>query len=149
VTGGSILVSLGAWTWLLAGGILMILELAAPGAFMLWFGLAAAATGIVALVFDLPWQREVLLFAILSLAFVLVGRNLMRGMASGADASFLNRRAEALVGREFTLSEPIVDGSGRVRVDDTVWRVTGADTPAGARVIVTRVDGAALVVRQK
>ena len=46
----------------------------------------------------------------------------------------LNRRIEALVGRVYTLDKPIVDGVGAVRIDDTVWRVSGADQPAGSRV---------------
>ena len=45
---------------------------------------------------------------------------------------FLNRRTEALVGRVFTLDKPILDGVGSVRIDDTVWRVSGADRPAGS-----------------
>jgi hypothetical protein len=63
-----------------------------------------------------------------------------------SDQPFLNRRAEAFVGRVFTLEKPIVDGTGTVGIDDTVWRVSGPDTPAGSRVKVIRVDGAALYV---
>ena len=59
---------------------------------------------------------------------------------------FLNRRADALVGRVFTLEKPIVDGVGTVRIDDTVWRVSGPDCPAGSRVKVVRADGASLAV---
>ena len=40
------------------------------------------------------------------------------------------RLAQALV----TLEEPIIDGAGTVRIDDTIWRVAGPDTPAGSRV---------------
>ena len=39
---------------------------------------------------------------------------------------FLNKRADALVGRVFTLEKPIVDGTGTVRIDDTIWRVSRA-----------------------
>ena len=59
---------------------------------------------------------------------------------------FLNRRSDALVGRVFTLDKPIMDGSGTVRVDDTIWRVSGPDCPAGSRVKVVRADGASLTV---
>jgi membrane protein implicated in regulation of membrane protease activity len=59
---------------------------------------------------------------------------------------FLNRRTAALVGREFTLEKPIIDGSGTVRIDDTIWRIAGPDTPAGSRVRVVQVDGANLTV---
>ena len=59
---------------------------------------------------------------------------------------FLNKRTEALIGREFTLEKPIVDGSGTVRIDDTIWRVAGPDAPAGSRVKIVRADGASLTV---
>jgi membrane protein implicated in regulation of membrane protease activity len=62
------------------------------------------------------------------------------------DATSLNRRAEALVGRVFTLEAPIAGGVGRIRVDDTSWRVTGPDMLEGAAVRVVRVEGATLVV---
>ncbi len=63
-----------------------------------------------------------------------------------ADQPFLNRRADALVGRIFTLEKPIVDGAGTVRIGDTVWRVNGPDVPAGSRVKVMRADAPTLVV---
>ena len=46
----------------------------------------------------------------------------------------------------FTLERPIVDGGGTVRIDDTIWRIAGPDTPAGSKVKVVRVDGANLTV---
>ena len=48
-----------------------------------------------------------------------------------------NINPSTLVGREFTLIEAIVDGEGKAKVLDTVWRVAGANAPAGARVRVT------------
>ncbi|HSV22184.1 MAG TPA: hypothetical protein VLJ17_04055 [Xanthobacteraceae bacterium] len=42
------------------------------------------------------------------------------------------------------MEKPIVDGSGTIGIDDTVWRITGADIPAGSRVRVARDDGTAL-----
>jgi len=59
---------------------------------------------------------------------------------------FLNRRADALVGRVFTLEKPIIDGAGTVRIDDTIWRVAGPDAPAGSRVKIVQADGASLTV---
>ena len=44
--------------------------------------------------------------------------------------------ATQLVGRIATLTEPINDGRGRVRIGDTMWRVAGPDLPAGAQVRV-------------
>ncbi|MBF0179098.1 MAG: NfeD family protein [Magnetococcales bacterium] len=49
--------------------------------------------------------------------------------------------------RIFTLSDPIVNGSGRLRVDDdSIWQVLGPDTPSGAQVMVIGVDGTLLLV---
>ena len=60
----------------------------------------------------------------------------------------LNRRAESYVGRTFTLERPIVDGRGRLKVDDTVWQVEGPDLPVGTRVRVTGVENTLLRVAQ-
>ena len=62
------------------------------------------------------------------------------------EAPLLNRRTEALIGRVFTLEKPIIDGTGTVRIDDTIWRVAGPDAPAGSRVKVVQADGASLTV---
>ena len=56
------------------------------------------------------------------------------------------RRAEGYVGRVFTLDKPIVDGVGTIRIEDTVWRVSGPNLPAGSRVKVVQADGASLTV---
>ena len=68
----SLLASLGPWTWIIIAAVLMALELAAPGAFMIWLGFAAAATGILAFVTDLTWPIELLIFAILATVLCLV-----------------------------------------------------------------------------
>jgi hypothetical protein len=61
-------------------------------------------------------------------------------------APHLSQRGQSLVGRVFVLETPIKDGEGRIRVDDSSWRVTGVDRFAGARVRVVRVEGSTLVV---
>ena len=52
-------------------------------------------------------------------------RAFSRTVEAPVDRPFLNRRAEGYVGRIFTLDKPIVDGIGTIRIDDTVWRVSG------------------------
>jgi inner membrane protein len=143
----SALDSLGPWAWIILGLALMGLELLAPGVFFLWLGLAALLTGVLDGAFALSWQTSALCFAVLSVALVLAGRKLTRRRdEEDQGPAGLNRRGHALVGRVFTLEAPIVDGSGRIRVDDSSWRVTGPSAPAGASVRVVQVDGATLVV---
>ncbi|XUM22794.1 NfeD family protein [Bradyrhizobium oligotrophicum S58] len=142
-----ILVTLGTWNWLIFGIILMALELLAPGVFLFWLGLAALVVGLISFGFAPAWQLQILLFALFAIAAVPLWRHVARrSTASAGDNPFLNRRSAALVGREFTLEKPIVGGNGTVRIDDTVWRVAGPDTPAGSRVRIVQADGAQLAV---
>jgi membrane protein implicated in regulation of membrane protease activity len=143
----SALNTLGPWAWIILGLALMGLELLAPGVFFLWLGLAALLTGLIDWGFGLSWQASALSFAVLSVVAVLAGRAITRRPDEEDEAaSNLNRRAHALIGQTFTLEAPIVDGSGRIRVGDSSWRVTGPSAPAGASVRVVRVEGATLVV---
>ena len=140
-------VTLGTWNWLIFGIILMALELIAPGVFLFWLGLAALLVGLLSFAFHPSWQVQILMFAVFAAAAVPVWRRLARSHAAGsANSPFLNRRADALVGRVFTLEKPIVDGAGTVRIDDTIWRVAGPDAPAGSRVRIVQADGASLTV---
>ncbi|MCC2653007.1 MAG: hypothetical protein K0R61_2935 [Microvirga sp.] len=140
-------ISLGAWAWIILGVVLIGIELVAPGAFFLWLGLAAIATGLLDAALDLSWQASGLLFAFLSVGAVVLGRFVTRSKTQPeAEATPLNQRGQSLVGRVFTLETPIKDGEGRIRVDDSSWRVTGADRFAGAKVRVIRIDGSTLIV---
>ncbi|MGE0339119.1 MAG: NfeD family protein [Xanthobacteraceae bacterium] len=138
---------LGNWNWFIVGGILLAIEVMVPGTYMLWLGLAAIATGVIGFILPLSWQLLIVIFAVLAVVSVLIGRKLQPRAEPDSDRPFLNRRADAFVGRVFTLEEPIVSGAGRVRVDDTTWRVTGPDCPAGTKVRVERADGAMLIVQ--
>lgn len=143
-----LLTDLGPWAWFVLGGLLLLAEIAAPGAFLLWLGIAALVTGVLAYVIDLTWQTEVLIFAALAVIAVLVGRRVAPAPGKASDRPFLNRRAEGFLGRVFVLDEPILAGVGRVRIDDSVWRIEGPDTAAGQAVKVVAVDGATLRVER-
>jgi membrane protein implicated in regulation of membrane protease activity len=141
-----LLAALGHWNWLIAGLVLVGIEMLAPGVFMLWLGLAAMLVGLLSFVVHWSWQSQLLAFAAFALAAVPLYRRLGRQQLNETDQPFLNRRADALVGRVFTLEQPIVDGAGTVRIGDTVWRVAGPDVPAGSRVKIVTADGASLRV---
>ena len=142
---GEMFTTLGTWNWLIFGLVLMALELLAPGVFLLWLGLAALLVGLLSFVISRPGRRR-LMFAAFSLAAVPLWRRFAHQPLRSTDSPFLNRRTDALVGRVFTLEKPIMDGTGTVRIDDTIWRVGGPDAPAGSRVKVVRADGASLTV---
>ncbi len=135
------------WHWWVLALLLLILEVFAPGVVFLWIGLAAGAVGLLLyLVPTLDWQTQLLAFALLGLASVALGRWWFTRNPIQTDEPQLNRRGEQYVGRVFTLDEPIVNGVGKVRVDDTTWKIEGTDLPAGSKVRVVAVDGVVLRV---
>lgn len=141
---------LGPWAWWILGLALLAAELAAPGVFLIWIGLAAIVLGLLSLVLweaaIWVWQIQLLIFAALSVAFALAGRRIYAGRHQLSDEPLLNRRGESLVGRTSVLVEPISEGRGRIRLDDTWWPVMGPDLPAGTRVMVTAASGRSLTV---
>lgn len=138
---------LGVWTWFVLGLILLAIEVVTPGTFALWLGIAAIATGLLTLVVDWGWQGQILAFAVLSVLAVLGWMRFARSRrGTPSTEPVLHRRSELYIGRQFTLEEPIVSGSGRVKIDDTVWRITGPDLAAGTRIRVEGTDGAVLIV---
>jgi membrane protein implicated in regulation of membrane protease activity len=135
--------------WILAVG-LIILEVFAPGAFFLWLGIAAGVVGgLVYLMPDTGWEYQILIFSVLSVVSIVVWRKFFKGSPSDTDQPTLNRRGEQYVGRVFTLEEPVVNGQGKIRVDDSTWKIHGDDCPAGTRVEVTGVEGTVLHVMLK
>jgi membrane protein implicated in regulation of membrane protease activity len=142
-----LIASFGIWNWFIIGGILLAIEVIAPGTFMLWLGLSALLVGVISLVVVWPWQAQLITFAVFAIASVPIWRRVGgRNVEAAVDQPFLNRRSEAFVGQTYTLDKPIVNGSGGVRIGDTVWRISGPDTPAGTRIKVTRADGGTLFV---
>jgi membrane protein implicated in regulation of membrane protease activity len=145
----SSVLSLGHWNWFIAAAVLFMIEIVAPGAFMVWLALAAIVVGTISTFVEADWwewQGQVIAFAVLAIALIPVWRRFARGIERRTAPSFLNRRTQGYVGREFTLETPIVGGVGTIRIDDTVWRVSGPDAPAGSTVKVARADGAQLLV---
>lgn len=138
---------LGQWAWFVVAAILLMLELISPGVFFMWLAIAAAVTGIADYMLELPWQVEFLLFAVLSAVAVYSGRRFYNGPGmEPADNPYLNRRQMGYIGRTFTLKEPILDGRGKLTIEDTVWEVEGPDLVSGTRVRVTAVKGMSLIV---
>jgi membrane protein implicated in regulation of membrane protease activity len=133
--------------WALAAG-LGILEVLAPGFVLIWLGLAAAATGLILLIWPaMPLGLQLLVFAALAVASVFGWFRWQRTAPQGSDQPNLNRRADQLLHRRAPLIEPIVNGRGRVKLGDSSWTVAGPDLPAGQMVEVIGAEGTVLQVK--
>ena len=134
------------WHWWILAAVLMALEMFAPTTLFLWTGMAAGVIGLVVLfVPGMSWQIQVLAFAVLAVAAVVLWRRYMPARRP-SDEPALNERARQYLGQIYALEAAIVNGSGRVNIGDSTWIVRGQDLPAGARVRVTGSDGSSLTV---
>jgi hypothetical protein len=136
------------WHWFILAALLVILEVFAPGAFLLWIGIAAGVVGTVLYIAPtLTWEYQFILFALVSVGSILAWRSYRNAHPITSDEPTLNRRGAQYIGRVFTLDAPIVDGVGKIRVDDSTWKIEGADCPAGAKVKVVGIDSTVLKVQ--
>ena len=146
----ALLGELGPWNWIVLGLVLLVLEILLPGVFLLWIGIAALIVGAVSLTLWTSafwsWEIQVVVFLVLSVVAAFAGRKIMSKRGDDSDQPLLNRRSQQLIGRTATLKEPIAEGFGRIQLGDTVWRVSGPDLPAGAKVRVISVTDSELVV---
>jgi membrane protein implicated in regulation of membrane protease activity len=133
--------------WMIFAVLLAIGEIILPGIFLIWIAIAAAITGAIAwLAPSLPLPAEVLIFAGLCIVATWGGRRWYRDNPVESSDPLLSDRGARLVGRAVTVTEPIVDGEGRVRIDDGTWTAVGPDAPMGTRMIVVAAHGATLTV---
>ena len=134
------------WQWMVFAVVLDALETCLPGAVALWVACAAAVIGLLLVVIPIPWQVQLIGFAVLGVVLMLAYLNYRKKNPEKADQPTLNQRGVQYIGSEFVLVEPIEQGSGKAKVGDGVWKVSGPELPAGARVRVTGVNGAVLTV---
>jgi membrane protein implicated in regulation of membrane protease activity len=135
------------WHWWVLAVVFIILEVISPAIFFLWMGIAAGVVGLLVLIVpSMAWELQVVLFAAFSVASVVLGRRYLNKHPIESDQPQLNRRGEHYIGRTFTLEEPIVNGQGKIKVDDSIWKITGEDCPEGTKVEVNGVDGVVLKV---
>jgi len=135
------------WLWWSAGILLLAGELAAPGVYLLWIGLAASVTGVFAWGFPgLEFEGHGLIFAVLSTASIYIGHRFFYGERGPAEDMTVNRRGQNHVGKVYVVVEALENGRGHVTVGDSRWLAEGPDTAVGEKVRVISVEGTILKV---
>jgi inner membrane protein len=130
------------WHWLIASVVMIIIEMVLPAAYFLWMGISAFVVGLLLYVVPgIPVLIQVVVFGVLSVISLYMYKRHQKMNPEEKDEPNLNRRGAQYIGRSFTLEEAIVNGVGKVKVDDTIWKVKGIDMPAGIRVRVMSVEG--------
>lgn len=134
------------WWWLIIAALLGIAEIVVPGVFLIWLAAAAAITGLIAMATGISLAFQFGLFALLALGAVYWGRRWYSNNPVRSSDPMLNDRAGRLIGETVIVVGAIENGTGRVKVGDSVWIAKGPDAEIGARVRIVGADGACLKV---
>jgi membrane protein implicated in regulation of membrane protease activity len=134
------------WLWLIGGVILLILEVLAPGFFLVFIGAAAIAAGLFTVLFGLGIAGQLALFVLYTLLAVMLCRRFYATSNSASPIPFLNDPSRRLVGKVVTVVSPVDEHHGRVRLADGEWSAKGGPAAIGERVRITGIDGNCLRV---
>jgi len=135
------------WHWLVVGLILLGIEMLDGSGHVIWLGISAFCVGLIHWAFpQMPWFLQIVMFVVISIISILAWKHYKKLNPTKDEFPGLNQRGANYIDRTFTLSEPIVDGVGKVKVDDTIWKVRGPDLSAGEKIRVSAVDGTVFVV---
>lgn len=135
--------------WFILGCVLLVLELATPGVYLLWIGLAALTTATLTYFFAASLTIQILLFVFLGFIFLGIGITLFHTPASERYTSHVNQRAESLIGTILTLEEDMLEPKLVYIKHDTRWVI---QCPPGLRmgqkIIITQVLGTRLIAEK-
>ncbi len=135
------------WYWWVFALFLIAVEVFAPGAIALWMGISAGIVGGLVYLFpDLLWEKQIIIFAVLSVVSVAAWRIYARKHPPVSDSPNLNKRGYDLVGQSFTLTNDLKNGVGRETLNGVIWKIKGGDLPEGTKVSITSVEGTTLII---
>jgi membrane protein implicated in regulation of membrane protease activity len=136
------------WYWWGLAAFLLGIEILAPGFFFLWLSVAGLIVGTVLFLFpSTSLEIQLIIYAILSITSILIWRQYGFKNNTETDHPLLNKRGAQYIGRTFSLIEPIKNGRGKIKADDSIWTVLGEDCSIDQQVEVVDVKGTLFEVK--
>lgn len=130
------------WYWFVLAVLFLVIEILTPGFFFLWMSAASVITGIIVLLFSsLSTDVQLMIFSVLTVIAIILWRIFGKKYVIKTDQPLLNQRGSQYVGRTFNLYEPIENGQGKIKVDDSIWKVHGQDCDIHTKVKVIACRG--------
>jgi membrane protein implicated in regulation of membrane protease activity len=130
------------WYWWVLAVVCLVIEILVPAFFFLWMSVAGLITGIIAwLIPSISTDVQILIFSVLTIITITAWRIFGKKYVIETDQPLLNRRGSQYVGRVFNLHEAIENGEGKIKVDDTIWKVHGEDCDIHSKVKVIASRG--------
>lgn len=137
--------------WLGFAIALLVAELLTGTLLFLFLSAGAGLLVLLTWAFEISGATQAIVFSVAAVALVAVWRKFRPNpgdkVEQRAGAAGLNNRLAGFVGRQAVLEEAVINGRGRIRLDDSYWNVVGEDLPAGSRVSIVAVDGMTLRVQ--
>lgn len=134
------------WIWLVAAGVLLLIELLTAD--LLFASLALAAiSAMIASGLGAPLLVQGVVFSVVAvLSLALLRPIALRHMRKPSADSATN--ADALLGREALVTELVTKDAGQVKLSGEIWtaRSSKGEFAVGTRVKVTSIDGAIAIV---
>src|SRR5579863_3004188 len=134
------------WAWACLAALIGLAELHAPGSYLIWIALGASLTAVIEASWGLSLSAQIAAFAAFSAISCGAGYFVYRKYNHPKEASPLNQRSLLLVGAQGVVCIPIVNGTGKVRLGDSVWLADGPDLPEGSHVVVKSARGTRITV---
>ena len=136
------------WLWFGLAAVFIIGEVFTEGFFLLWFGVGAALSGVLAM-FGVGAAVQWAVFVVASGVLLAVSRRFADRFTHKQPPGI---GADRLIGRRGVVLAKIdnVENAGKVRIDKEEWRAESDDDSvieSGTRVEVVRLDGTHAVVR--
>jgi hypothetical protein len=136
--------------WFTVGLVFVLLEMAVPGVYLIWFGCSAFVMGVLVLFLELTPTETIVTFALISGVFSGIGWYLYGKILHRTNVpekyKYLNDMAGAYVGKIYNLSEDVTDGRSKAKIGDGFWIVEISENlKKGDKIRITGVkDGVIL-----
>lgn len=134
------------YVWVEVGLLLAAAEMLIPGTFLIWTAGAALVTGLATFVIPLAGAEQAVLFVLLAFTSMLARREWMRRHPVLSQDPEMNDRGARSLGEVVTVTQAILDGSGRIKRGDSEWLARGPEAAVGTRMRVSGNDGTVLLV---
>ncbi|WFL78959.1 NfeD family protein [Altererythrobacter arenosus] len=134
------------WVWIGIGLVLAALEIMVPGVYLIWLAVAAIITGMLTFGLGIGLPAQVVIFVSLSLIAAFSAKRILRDQPITSSDPLLNQRGGRLVGEMAVVTQPIENGTGRIKHGDSEWLARGPELDIGTRVRIIGNDGAILIV---
>lgn len=140
--------------WSALGILLILLELFAPGVYLVWFGIAGLImAGITYFDQAIGLTTQLLSYSLASAITVFIGfyvYKLYMKKDGKTNHPYLNDRSAQLIGKTVTVTTDVQNGQTKVSVGDTVWLAeTTEQLKAGDEAIVAGVRKGVILVLEK